>query len=67
MGYIDYCSQCQYAYTKDCNYGSKECNQEKARILLENSARLVDKVYNKSGICVNKNPISLSDDKPIKG
>lgn len=35
MGYIDYCSLCKYVYTKDCNYGSKECNQEKARIMLE--------------------------------
>lgn len=35
MGYIDYCSLCKYAYTKDCKYGSKECNQERARILLE--------------------------------
>lgn len=33
MGYIDYCSLCIYAYTKDCKHGSKECNQEKARIL----------------------------------
>lgn len=35
MGHIDYCSLCKYVYTKDCNYGSKECNQEKARIMLE--------------------------------
>ena len=40
MGYIDYCSQCQYAYTKDCKYGSKECNQERARILLEVSEKI---------------------------
>lgn len=33
MGYIDYCSLCIYAYTKDCKHGSKECNQEKARII----------------------------------
>ena len=35
MGYIDFCSKCQYAYTKDCKYGSKECNKERARIILE--------------------------------
>ena len=34
---------------------------------VENSTQLVDKVYNKSGLCVNKNPISLSYDEPIKG
>ena len=33
----------------------------------ENSPQLVDKVYNKLGLCVNKTPISLSDDEPIKG
>lgn len=35
MGYIDYCSLCKYSYTSYCKYASKECNQEKARILLE--------------------------------
>lgn len=47
MGYIDYCSKCKYYYTSACKYGSKECNQEKARILLE--------LKNKKGGEQNKN------------
>lgn len=43
MGYIDYCSLCKYAYTKDCKYGSKECNQERARIMLEISKAIKQK------------------------
>lgn len=43
MGYIDFCSLCKYAYTKDCKYGSKECNQEKARIMLEVSEKIKQK------------------------
>lgn len=39
MGYKDYCSLCKYAYTKDCKYGSKKCNQERSRILLEISEK----------------------------
>lgn len=42
MGYIDYCSLCKYSYTSDCKYASKECNQEKARILLEISNKKAD-------------------------
>lgn len=49
MGYIDYCSLCQYAYTKDCKYGSKECNQERARILLEVSKAIKQKERAENG------------------
>ena len=39
MGYIDYCSECKYLYTDKCKYGSKECNEEKIRILLEKTKK----------------------------
>lgn len=43
MEYIDYCSLCKYTYTKDCKYGNKECNQERARIMLEVSKAIKQK------------------------
>lgn len=42
MGYIDYCSLCKYSYTSACKYGSKECNQERAKIQLDIHNQIIE-------------------------
>lgn len=42
MGYLNYCNLCKFAYTSECKYGTKQCNQERARIMLEISKPAAD-------------------------
>lgn len=51
MGYIDFCSSCKYSYTSDCKYGSKECNQERARIMLETTEEVNKEENNRYDYC----------------
>lgn len=39
MGHVYFCSKCRYYYTSGCKPNSKECCQEKARILCDSKPK----------------------------